>query len=151
MDATADNRKFPPHPSAGIEAIGSDATPLRRSLMANVSKGLPVPRITAFANGFLGGLAGGIAYQFAPSWLQFRELPFATVSILALALVLGAFEVWRAAQVRTPRLVGLRLLVVLVACLVVLLTVTAMVPAPDVPSQDESTPVPTTPRTILVC
>jgi hypothetical protein len=30
MDVTADNRKFPPHPSAGIEAIASDAiAPLR--------------------------------------------------------------------------------------------------------------------------
>lgn len=149
MEAPADNRHFALGSPHAAEATASAATPLR--LSQPVVGNTRVPALAAFAHGFLGGLVGGIAYQFAPSWLQLRELPFAGVSILVLATILGAFEVWRVAQVRTIKLVRMRMLFVLLACLVVLLTVAGFTSALTPSSPEEPAPVPMAPRKAVIC
>ena len=94
---------------------------------------------------------GGLAYSLAPNWLQLRELPFAGIFILLLATVFGAFEVWRVAQARDPKLVRARMLIVLVVSVVFLLAVVEFASSIRPPSQENSSPGRIAPSKIVVC
>ena len=53
-----------------------------------------------FADGFLGGLMGGLAYWLLLTHFYPEGLEFAWLRILAVSLSFGGFEMWRAARSR---------------------------------------------------
>ena len=53
-----------------------------------------------FADGFLGGLMGGLAYWLLLTHFYPEGLEFAWLRILAVSLSFGGFEMWRVARNR---------------------------------------------------
>ncbi len=81
---------------------------------------LSFPALHAFADGFWGGLIGGLVYCLVLAYFDPDDLEIAWLRVLALALTFGAFEMWRVIRKRTLRSAMTSLLVILTASLLVL-------------------------------
>jgi hypothetical protein len=79
-----------------------------------------VPALRAFADGFVGSLAGGLVYCMILAYFDSRDLQIAGMRVLALSLTFGGFEVWRVQRIRTRRDVTRCMLFTLSASLLVL-------------------------------
>jgi hypothetical protein len=64
------------------------------------------PALRAFADGFVGSLAGGLVYCMILAYCNSPDLQIAGLRVLALSLTLGAFEMWRAGAQRPRRTVA---------------------------------------------
>lgn len=54
-----------------------------------------VPGLRAFADGFLGGLTGGLLYCLALAYFHPAGLDLAWLRVAAVSLTFGGFEMWR--------------------------------------------------------
>ena len=61
------------------------------------------PVLRAFADGFGGGLIGGLMYCLALAYFNPDGVEFAWGRVLALSLTFGGFETWRVTRRRTPK------------------------------------------------
>jgi len=59
-----------------------------------------LPALRNFADGFLGGVMGGLAYWLLLAHFHPDGLEFAWLRILAVSLSFGGFEMWRVARNR---------------------------------------------------
>jgi predicted lipid-binding transport protein (Tim44 family) len=64
---------------------------------------IPLSALRAFADGFGGGLVGGLMYCLVLAYFQPAELALAPLRVAALALTFGGFEVWRVTRKPTHR------------------------------------------------
>ena len=74
---------------------------------------LPAPhhsQVRAFADGFGGGLIGGLIYCLVLAYADPQGLQFVWLRVLALALTFGGFEMWRVTHERTLRRVTICML-----------------------------------------
>lgn len=85
----------------------------------------------AFADGFCGGILGGLLYCIALSYLYPTGLDQAWMRILAISLTLGGFETWRVMRRPTRRSVRTCLIWTLSACLVLLWGIETALSAAD--------------------
>jgi len=92
---------------------------------------LSPPSLRAFADGFGGGLIGGIVYCLVMVCFHPVELEFAWLRVLALSLTFGGFEMWRVTRRRTLRNVGTYMLLTLTVSLFVLWVLGAVIPSTD--------------------
>ena len=83
----------------------------------------------AFADGFGGGLTGGLIYSAAHNAFHPTGLEFAWLRILALSVTFGGFEIWRVTENRTFSSVRLRMLWTLLIGLTLLQAVEAFLRA----------------------
>jgi hypothetical protein len=59
--------------------------------------------LRAFADGFVGSLAGGLVYCLILAYYGSQDLQIAGMRVLALSLTFGGFEMWRVRRIRTRR------------------------------------------------
>lgn len=85
----------------------------------------------AFADGFCGGILGGLLCCIALSYLYPAGLDQAWMRVLTISLTLGGFETWRVMRRPTGRSVRICLIWTLSACLVLLWGIEAAVSAAD--------------------
>ena len=69
-------------------------------------RSLAAPGLRAFADGFLGGLTGGLLYCLALAYFHPAELDLAWLRVAAVSVTFGGFEMWRVT--RKPTLRSLR-------------------------------------------
>jgi hypothetical protein len=77
----------------------------------------PGPALRAFADGFVGSLAGGFVYCMILAYYGSHDLEIAVMRVLALSLTFGGFEGWRVSRQRTMKHVRKCLLWTLTASL----------------------------------
>ena len=80
----------------------------------------PIPALHAFAEGFCGGLTGGVVYCVVLACFQIDRLDLACLRALALSLVFGGGEMWRISRGRTLKRDGTCLLCTLAVSMLVL-------------------------------
>ena len=68
---------------------------------AQLATALYPPALRAFADGFVGSLAGGLVYCMILACCHSQHLQIAGLRVLALSLTFGGFEMWRVRQKRT--------------------------------------------------
>jgi predicted lipid-binding transport protein (Tim44 family) len=61
----------------------------------------PLPALRAFADGFVGSLAGGLVYCMILAYFSSQDLQIAGLRVLALSLTFGGFEMWRVRRMRS--------------------------------------------------
>ncbi len=130
--------------------MGTDASSMQRSLVSHSPAGVSpcvsphpqreVPRrsilqsppaLRAFADGFGGGLFGGLMYCLVLAYFHPDGLEFAWLRVLALSLTFGGFEMWRVTRKRTLRSVRTCVLWILTAGLFVLWALGAVISSTD--------------------
>jgi predicted lipid-binding transport protein (Tim44 family) len=90
---------------------------------------LCLPKLRAFAGGFAGGLLGGVVYCLILAHFHSQVLGFAWLSVLALSMTFGGFEMWRVARKRKPNTVITCMLWTLAASIVMLWALGAAIPS----------------------
>jgi predicted lipid-binding transport protein (Tim44 family) len=143
-----DRRWFVSHTQAGVSPSVSTHPPREAPRRSTV---LSVPALRAFADGFGGGLAGGLLYCLVLASFHPAELERAWLRVLALSLVFGGFEIWRVTRNRTLRNATTYMLWTVVAGLLLLLALESVISSADTSRQEnpasfQSKP----PRTMLI-
>ena len=110
-------RSVTSHSPAGLSS-GVSQHSRGRALRSTAVPVLPVLR--AFADGFGGGVAGGLIYCLGVAYFDPGGFALAWMRALALAFIFGGFEVWWATRKPTIRSVRIGLLWTLTASLFVL-------------------------------
>ncbi len=100
------------------------------------STGLSLSALRAFADGFGGGLIGGLIYCLGLAYFHPGGLEFAWPRVLALSLIFGGFEMWRVTRTRTLRSVRIGMLWTLTAGLFVLWALGAVISASETPLRE---------------
>ncbi|MBA3975717.1 MAG: hypothetical protein C0504_16045 [Candidatus Solibacter sp.] len=78
----------------------------------------PLPALRAFADGFVGSLAGGLVYCMILAYFSSQDLQIAGLRVLALSLTFGGFEMWRVRRQRTAESLNKCVFVTLAASMV---------------------------------
>ncbi len=144
-----DPRWLVSHSPAGVSPSVSTDQPREARCRSTVA---PIPALRAFADGFGGGLAGGLLYCLVLASFHPAELERAWLRVLALSLVFGGFEIWRVTGHRTLKSATTFMLWTLVATLLLLLALESVISSADTSSRQEnpaslqSKP----PRTVLI-
>lgn len=101
----------------------------------------PGPALRAFADGFVGSLAGGFVYCMILAYYGSHDLQIAVMRVLALSLTFGGFEMWRVRRIRTRRDVTRCMLFTLSASLLVFWALgTVSAGAENLPKQSDPRP-----------
>lgn len=96
---------------------------------------LSPPAWRAFADGFGGGLIGGLVYCLVMAYIDPRGLDYAWLRVLALSLTFGALEMWRISR-KPSRAAGTFILCALTASMIVLWALGAVLSAVESPRQE---------------
>ncbi|MBL8177438.1 MAG: hypothetical protein JNK48_22365 [Bryobacterales bacterium] len=83
----------------------------------------------SFADGFFGGILGGLLYCIALSYLYPAGLDQAWMRVATISLTLGGFETWRVRRLRPQRSVRTCLIWTLSGCLLLLWVIEAVASA----------------------